>query len=443
MNRAPIPQQPMVTLDADEVLRIAAYPKRSFSLEADVIAYAYHQLALALAQKLGYRDANWFCFATWVSKAVGESLNLGRASPFWGHLAERLNVPRPLRRGFRRVMIILLGGSYLKGLSLANRSIFLEMGSFAADLWSPQPRAGYEVKPHERPARQFISSLLAEANPEYLVTAMRLLREAESVDDDTLRSELILGANVAMTAYEQARAQKVLEFVVYRSVRWLLRVSWRSVLHWLTPWRPFHRFALYAEPHSQQSWPVRGLEDWWARNYTRHVLALETPIGEVHVGAPLHRPSDFDPQAVPPPFRNEQVRRLMDEFAGPLSADTCIGTKNWLCYEERMRFIACYFRLYQHVHALFDPPYEPSAAQHLLDELDEGELPTPVPPERGPQESGAELVVNGGPSPTPRPRPLRLFPLPRRVDPEARDLDAVRLERNIEPRAADEAPTKL
>lgn len=58
---------PTVRLDADAVLRIAADPHRSFSEQAEVIAYAYHQLARGLAQEVGPADANWFCFAGWTS----------------------------------------------------------------------------------------------------------------------------------------------------------------------------------------------------------------------------------------------------------------------------------------------------------------------------------------------------------------------------------------
>ena len=311
---------PTVRLDADAVLRIAADPHRSFSEQAEVIAYAYHQLARGLAQEVGPADANWFCFAGWTSKAIGESLNLGPASPFWGNLARRLRVPAAFRRSFRWVMIVLLGRAYLQGLSLANRSIFLEMGTFAADLWTPEPRDGYKVAPHDRPAQVFVSSLLQEADPEYLEVARRLLAEARATGDGALRTELILGANLALSAFEQARAQKVLEFVLYRPIRWLFRVWWRVVLHWLTPWREFHRFALYAEPHDQQPPLVGKVEDWWARRYTRRILALETPIGEVAVGAPLSPPDGFDAGAVPPPFRNQQVERLVDRFARPAHA---------------------------------------------------------------------------------------------------------------------------
>jgi hypothetical protein len=409
---------PTVRLDADAVLRIAADPHRSFSEQAEVIAYAYHQLARGLAQEVGPSDANWFCFAGWTSKAIGESLNLGPASPFWGNLARRLRVPPAFRRSFRRVMIVLLGRAYLQGLSLANRSIFLEMGTFAADLWTPEPRDGYKLAPHDRPAQVFVSSLLQDADPEFLDVAKGLLTEARSTGDGALRTELILGANLALSAFEQCRAQKVLEFVLYRPVRWLFRVWWRVVLHWLTPWREFHRFALYAEPHDRQPPLVRKVEDWWARRYTRRILALETPIGEVAVGAPLSPPDGFEAGAVPPPFQNEQVERLVDRFAGRPMPATCAAAGNWLSYEERMRFIACYFRLYLHVHQLFDRPFTEEHARRLEEMLDDGTLPTTI--RDGP----------GGPGG----RPTRWFRLPRAVDPEARALEAFRLEENVEER---------
>jgi hypothetical protein len=69
----------------------------------------------------------------------------------------------------------------------------------------------------------------------------------------------------------------VLEFVLYRPIRWLFRVWWRVVLHWLTPWREFHRFALYAEPHDRQSPLVRKVEDWWARPCRRRAGSTPGP----------------------------------------------------------------------------------------------------------------------------------------------------------------------
>jgi hypothetical protein len=439
MTRTAI-QRPGVTLDADAVLRIAYNPERTFSAQADVITYAYHELALAMARKIGNRDANWFTFATWASRAVGQNLNLSPASTFWRRLAKALHVPQPMQRFFRWILVHLLGGSYFKGLSLANRSIFLEMGTFAAYLWSDEPRVGIRVRPRQPVAREFVSSLLGPVRTKDLAAAAHLLRQAASTNDPARRSELILGANVALVAYEQARAQKVLEFVVYRSVRWLLRVWWRAALHWLTPWREFHRFRLYAEPHSQQSWPVRVLEERWARLYTRF-LAFDTPLGEIRAGGPLPTPPDFDPLAVPPPYRNEQVQQLVDRFGAPRGADACTPTRNWLSYDERMRFIVCYFRLYQRTAALFEPPYGSGQAQELVAQLGDGELPDAVSVYR-PEGSRQAVPVDGQP-PSDAPSGItRFFRLPWPVDPEARKLDDVRLEDNLVPQP-DLGPSKL
>ena len=56
---------PTVSLTADDVLRIAANTERSLPREAEVIAYAYHQVAADLVRQVGDRDSNWFCFAKW------------------------------------------------------------------------------------------------------------------------------------------------------------------------------------------------------------------------------------------------------------------------------------------------------------------------------------------------------------------------------------------
>jgi hypothetical protein len=371
---------PTVSLTADDVLRIAANAERSLPREAEIIAYAYHQVAADLVRQVGDRDSNWFCYAKWTSRAIAVSLDLERGSQFWDDLARGMKVPRRFRWALRRVMTRLLGGSYLKGLSLVNRSIFLEMATFAANLWGAPDSIGDQVQPAAQELPQtFISSLLDnDADPSYLSTAAQLLTKARFTTDAALRTELILGANVSLSAYEQRRAQKVLEFVLYRPVRWLLRVSWRMPIHALTR-RPLCRFELYAEPHEAQSWIVRALEDWWARSYTRRVWAVQTPIGEVRVGKPLQAPPGFDPQMVPPPFHDEQVKELVNRFAAQRSDLACAGTDNWLSYPERMRFIVDYFRLYQHVHELFEPPYDETASTGLAEELRDGQLPVPVP----------------------------------------------------------------
>ncbi|MEV5407238.1 hypothetical protein AB0K60_00155 [Thermopolyspora sp. NPDC052614] len=437
-SAAPSPEPSPLTVD--DVLRIAGFTDRTPTREAMIIAHAYHRIALDLAERLGRDAANWFCFAVWSSKAIGESLDLTKDSPFLAELGARLNVPGWFRGHFRSIMLGLLGPTYQLALGLANRSIFLETGSFAASLWRPDSggtgegttcalrvsppggqttvgdvpaghaaaqasalaavrtaepvdadgpgetpsRAGssaVEAAGGRRPVRlvrrpEFLSELLAPADEEYLDISARMFHQAADTEDPAERAELLLGANIALSAYEQARAQKALELVLYRPIRWMLRVSWRSVLATLTR-RPFHRLRLYISPHEDQPFLVRVLEEGWARLYTRYVMSLRTPVSEIRLGKPLVPPSGVDARAVHAPIGNAEVRELAERFAASTADGATSGVANWLSYRERMRFIVSYFRMYLTVPDMFRPPFDPPAADELAAELRLGEVPEP------------------------------------------------------------------
>jgi len=525
-------------LTVDDVVRIASYTDRTPTREAMVIAHAYHRIALDLAERLGKDAANWYCFAVWSSKAIGESLDLRKDSPFFAELGARLNVPGWFRGHFRSIMLGLLGPTYQLALGLANRSIFLETGSFAAGLVhaaSGGPADGpdgalrmvvspLDETPHETPSGEsaaadgsttaragngqmagigdghaaraenghevragdgqetraedgqeaqagdghaaragngqeaqagdghaaragdgqeartsdgqearaadghgvragdgqetraadgqgvragdgqgagavdasapgrvaardgrragpvrrpeFLSELLASADEEYLDVSARMFRRAMAAADPAERAELLLGANIALSAYEQARAQRALELVLYRPVRWLLRVSWRSVLAAVTR-RPFHRLRLYITPHEDQPFLVRALEDVWAKLYTRYVLSLRTPVSEIRLGDPLVPPPGVDPEAVRAPIADPEVRALAERFGAATADGATSGVANWLSYPERMRFIVSYFRMYLTVPEMFRPPFDPPAADELTAEMELGEVPEP------------------------------------------------------------------
>ncbi len=467
----PMPEPSPMTVD--DVVRVAGVTDRTPTREAMIIAYAYNRIALDLSERLGREAANWFCFAVWSSKAIGESLDLTKDSPFLAEIGARLNVPGWFRGHFRSLMLGLLGPTYQLALGLANRSIFLETGSFAASLWQPvdertreginqalrvspssgdgasgasqasmassarsvgtdavspgndaagaaeasvlspaktaEPDDADAVEPGDgspgvtetavteaavtdagrtsagKPADggrrlvrrpEFLSELLAPADEEYLNISARMFHQAAATEDPTERAELLLGANIALSAYEQARAQKALELVLYRPIRWLLRVSWRSVLATLTR-RPFHRLRLYITPHEDQPFLVRLLEDGWARLYTRYVMSLRTPISEIRLGKPLAPPPGADAAAARAPLRNAEVRELAEHFAAATADGATSGVANWLSYRERMRFIVSYFRMYLTVPDMFRPPFDPPAADELQAELRLGKAPEP------------------------------------------------------------------
>ncbi|MFC5835140.1 hypothetical protein [Nonomuraea insulae] len=367
-------------MTADDVLRIAAYKDRSAALEAMVIAYSYHRVAADLAEHLGREANNWYCYATWTSKAVGESLDLGPGSPFIEDFGRRLRVPQRFKRLFRAALLTLLGPSYQLGLALANRAIFLETASLAVNLWNDTPDRYLKVSPESEltPAPpEFLTNLLSPADPRYLKDAAQLLVEAKQSDDPEARAELMLGANIALSAYEQARAQAALELVLYRPVRWLTRVSWRSLRSMVTR-KHFPRFRLYSAAHADQPWLTRKLESMWSSLYTRRMFAVATPLSDVKVGRPLTAPEGVDMEQAWAPIQNEKVRKLAEEFITEDQEASTAGVADWVSYPDRMRFIVSYFRVYQRVDALYRVPFAQEFADGLAEEMERGLVPEAV-----------------------------------------------------------------
>lgn len=396
-------------MTADDVLRIAAYKDRSAALEAMVIAYSYHRVASDLAAHLGREANNWYCYATWTSKAVGESLDLGPGSPFIEDFGRRLRVPHRFRRLFRAALLTLLGPSYQLGLALANRAIFLETASLAVNLWNDTPDRFLKVSPESEVTPtppEFLTDLLSPADPRYLKDAAQLMVAAAATRDPAERAELMLGANIALSAYEQARAQAALELVLYRPVRWLTRVSWRSLRSLVTR-RPFPRFRLYAAAHADQPWLTRTLEGLWSSLYTRHLFAVATPLSDVKVGRPLTPPPGVDLDEAWAPIQNEKVRKLAEEFVTEDREASLAGVRDWVSYADRMRFIVSYFRVYQKVDALYRVPFDKEVADGLAEEMRKGLVPEAI----------SQMFVD-----RPGLRPRRLYRYPSETDPDAYEM---------------------
>ena len=160
-------------------------------------------------------------------------------------------MPRILAAPFRFVLRTLLGGAYSRGLSIANRSIFLELGTFFANLLTDSHRVAiFENGALRNQAFDHrLIQQLTERQKQDLLGIAELIRAAEHASG-AQRSELILAANVALTALEQERVQPVLEYVLYRPVRWLTRVSWKIPLHRVRR-QQLRRFDIYTEAHAE------------------------------------------------------------------------------------------------------------------------------------------------------------------------------------------------
>ena len=344
-----------------DIRTLARNEKIPLFAEAYEIAHEYHRISQALARRmLGAENLNWCGFAQWSSKAVGSSLRLGSHSGFLRKLSRLNHVPMIAEPLFRRIMLTLLGGSYSVGLSTANRSIFVEMASFHTHILAdPDDPTIVQVTVPD-PDGSLLKDL-GEAGLDLLRTARSLLNQIGAAPAP-LRSELMLGASIALSAYEQDRVQPSLEFVFYRPVRWLLQVTWRLPWYYLTGTSRC-RERIYRRPHQQQPRIMRAIEDRWVRMYSR-TLWIKTAVDTVMLSRPLTVPRGGNAALLRPAdtFKTPEVADLVARY-GPPDPGALQGVANWLDYGERMRFIVAYFMAYQQVPQMFDqPPFKRSRA---------------------------------------------------------------------------------
>lgn len=337
----------------NEICALARDKKIPLSAEAYEIAQQYHDISNALAvYHLDRSDLNWCGFAQWSSRAVGSELKLGNHSGFLRKLGGQYHIPMAAEPVFRLVMLTLLGGSYGVGLSVANRSIFTEMSSFHTNILSgaAEPAILQVTPPAQYPS---LLEDLGQEGRDLLRTAHSLLSLARSASEPD-RSELILGASIACSAYEQKRVQPALEYVFHRPIRWVLQVSWRMPYYYLTG-SSACRLKFYARPHQDEMPAMKSIEDYWVRMYSK-TLWLKTAVSTIALGRPLIPPQRTSPLLRPAStFKIKEVSDLVQRY-GPSDPADLKGVSNWLDYEERMRFIVAYFMAYQPIEQMFDEP---------------------------------------------------------------------------------------
>ncbi|GEM_PF-6024972 len=355
----------------EEIRAIARNTNIPLSDEAYEIAHQYSRISQALsANLLGGEDLNWCGFAQWSSRAVGSELQLSDNSKFLQKLSRLYHVPMVAERLFRLLTLTLLGGSYGIGLSIANRSIFAEMASFHTNILSD---VGEPAIMKVTPLNEYPPLLedLGDEGLALLRTAHSLLSRAKSAPGP-LRSELVLGASIALSAYEQKRVQPALEYVFYRPVRWTLQVSWRMPYLYATH-HTCERFKFYGRAHEEQAPAMRSIEDSWVRMYSR-TLWLKTAVDTIMLNKPLNFPQGKTPPLLraASTFQTKEVADLVQQYGPPDPADLK-GVSNWLDYNERMRFIVTYFMIYQQIEQMFhEPPFKRRRhwkKPHIIDPL--------------------------------------------------------------------------
>ena len=361
--------------DVDAVAAITDPVQRNLG-----ITVAYGQLANAFAQRVP-GGANWCTFATWASKQAGCTIrreDVGRAVE--RHFRSRLD-KRPLGRQLARLpglsadaLMHLVGqvSLALPGIDRAasavargNRKVFEEIGrDFAGALDTLEQHSGsFEpiaatLRPGPPPDGQ---DLLRRAFVNY--------QTASTTADAAVRAQATLLANVQVGLHEQTRLQPEIREAMDAALLDVAEVR-REILERLAPLTPgSFRSGLVTDA-------VNALVDDLAQE-VRSVVRVVTTELMMTVGLPRGRTlrlgSDLM-QRFPVTLKtltNLELVTLVGSFDPTLDSTQGSGALDWAVLQQRMRFIADFFRSSHDDDSLHEAPF-PRAA---LDAIAAGRPP--------------------------------------------------------------------
>lgn len=294
------------------------------------ITQSYHDLGVAIAERLGRRDACWASFAVWASRTAGRFIR-GE----W--------LPEPLRRVLARMSP---GGSRrIEGLderigshlAEGNRKVYAEIAPLFVELVRL-----LDLPAADRPAA--LDRSLATLRPgavqhggqAALSRALRAFVEAASLPTGPERAQQILLGNLLIGAHEQYRLQAQIE----------------GALDLVGRLRPAFRDA-----RLRGAW--RRLEARLRQHVTHAMVRLDLPGLSVSVGRDV--PALPDGSMFPADLRSvshPELRAVLARF--DRTPDTTRGSAaaDWGDYGDRMNYVVDLFRSRQQLPGLSHPPFE-------------------------------------------------------------------------------------
>ncbi len=306
------------------------------------ITQSYYQLTHAVGQRLGGADVPWTGFAVWASKTAGMFIRRD-----W--LPERLFDLVAGRGGGGAARLAEVDRRLKEHVARGNRAVYAEIGPLFAELIDV-----LDAPASERPA--LADALIGKLRPEPvqaggqapLIHAMRAYIDAAACDDDRLRAQKVLLANIWIGYQEQ----------------WRLQPEIMGSLGSAFTLLPAPRSAWQRRLHEQLTFRVRQL-------MTR-IMRISIPNANVRLGrdVPAPRGAGMFPPALEqlalPPLQEvvREVDRTPDTTSGSAAAD-------WASFDDRMNFLVDLFRAHQRSPDLWNAPFSPAQVQAL----ERGELP--------------------------------------------------------------------
>lgn len=330
---------PLALVTAEQVSRIA---RRTDPVLRNLqITQSYHDLGMAIATRLGRRDACWASFAVWASRTAGRFIRGEWLPDPLRHVLVRLSP----RRGQR---IDVLDQRIRDHLAEGNRKVYAEIAPLFVELLRL-----LELPAVERPAAlgRALEALrpgaVEQGGQQALRRALRAFVEAASLPQGPERAQRILLGNLLIGSHEQYRLQA--------QVAGALDVVCRLALPIAGPRGAWRRGV----------W--RRLEARLRQQVTLATVRLDLPEQRVWVGRDV--PALPDGSMFPADLQrvtHPELRAVLGRF--DRTPDTTRGSAaaDWGDYHDRMNYVVDLFRSRQQLPCLWRTPFDPRQAAAIV-----------------------------------------------------------------------------
>ncbi|MEO8660628.1 MAG: hypothetical protein ABI693_19315 [Bryobacteraceae bacterium] len=317
-------------LTPEDVDRIAAMPDPV--LRNGAITLGYHDLALAMqARAPGF--SNWLLFAVWASKQAGQTI---RGEDLTANLHRQLRVPSSWLRPTESLWRILLRRGLLSPETRLGRLVRAIPGPLDAIEAASAALAEGNQMIFREIARAFATYLNGLEVDGPLAPAFAHYTHAITEPDTARRTQLQYCANVELAWHEQVRAQPLIVRAMQDPVLSVRNLGERVLVVFAPPGL---RVAVLAVAAGIAVKPLSSFGLMLARRLiTERLMTLSLPGRMLVLSADIDLPCPQILEKVDLP----ELKALLDRFDGD---DAHCAAEDWSSLNQRMRYIARFFRV--------------------------------------------------------------------------------------------------
>jgi len=333
------------------------------------ITLGYYRIAMGMRKLIRGNDVNWFCFGCYASKTAGQALRhelvpkqLKRAILRIAGYKDRSNyfdlvlnkIPgrntseeNLLSEVLSDVSLYVSEGNYLIFSELAwPYSVFID--TFAEDLEPDREKLDSFLNQYVDPRP------IEEGGQQYLHEAFKAFFTARFETDPKKKAELVLLGNLMTGYHEQIRVQPMIDqglaapFDVFaekllpedEEIDTLLEETGKRILD-------YSRLLV-----------LRAFTDMW--------MAYALPGSKMKLGQDVILPKAFKFPDELVTLENLKTLEIVRRFDKDLDSLSGSAADNWANLNDRMTFLADFFRSHQRYSPLFNPPFSEKQMRSIL-----------------------------------------------------------------------------